>query len=99
VGKHTAELQAMRQDVLPWQQQAINEVTSHAAKVATSTEAAISHLQENQNRLFVSEYGDYLTAIANHSEDMKEAVDGFLDYEKSQRKLRQLEDKLELAGD
>jgi hypothetical protein len=30
---------------------------------------------------------------------MKEAVDGFLDYEKSQRKLQGLEDKLELEGD
>jgi hypothetical protein len=30
---------------------------------------------------------------------MKEAVDGFLDYEKSQREFQQLEDKLELAGD
>jgi hypothetical protein len=99
VGKHTAELQAMRQDVLPWQQKAISEVTSHAAEVATSTEAAISHLQENRNFLFVSEYRDHLTAIANHSEDMKKAIDRFLDYEKSQRKLRQLEDKLELAGD
>jgi hypothetical protein len=87
VGEHTAELQAIHQDVLPWQQQAINEVTSHAVEVATSTEAAINHLQENRNRLFVSEYRYHLTAIANHSEDMKEAVDGFLDYEKSQRKL------------
>jgi hypothetical protein len=86
VGEHTAELQAMYQDVLPWQQQAINEVTSHAAEVANRTEAAISHLQENRNRLFVSEYRDHLTAIANHSEDMKEAVNKFLDYEKTQRK-------------
>jgi hypothetical protein len=99
VGKHTVELQAMGQDILPWQQRAINEVTSHAAEVATSTEAAISHLPKNRNPLFVSEYRDHLTAIANHSEDMKEAVDGFLDYEKSQRKLQQLEDKLELASD
>ena len=99
VGEHTAELQAIHQDVVPWQQQAINEVTSHAVEVATSTEAAINHLQENRNRLFVSEYRYHLTAIANHSEDMKEAVDGFLDYEKSQRKLQGLEDKLELEGD
>jgi chromosome condensin MukBEF complex kleisin-like MukF subunit len=98
VGEHIAELQATRQDILPWQQQAINKVTSHAAQVATSAQAAISQLQENRNRLFVSEYRDQLTAIANHSEDMKEAVDEFLDYEKSQRKLQQLEDKLELAG-
>ena len=86
VGEHTAELQTMYQDVLSWQQQAINEVTSHAAEVANRTEAAISHLQENQNRLFVSEYRDHLAAIANHSEDMKEAVDKFLDYEKTQQK-------------
>jgi hypothetical protein len=56
VGEHTAELQAIHQDVVPWQQQAINEVTSHAVEVATNTEAAINHLQENRNRLFVSEY-------------------------------------------
>ena len=98
VGRHTAELQAIHHDVLPWQQQAINEVTSHAAEVATSTEAAISHLQENRNRLFVPEYRDHLTAIANHSEDMKQTVDEFLEYEKTQRKLQQFEDTLELAG-
>jgi hypothetical protein len=99
VGEHTAELHAIHQDVVPWQQQAINEVTSHAVELATSTQAAINHLQENRNCLFVSEYRDHLTAIANHSENMKEAVDEFLDYEKSRRKLQQLEEKLELAGD
>src|ERR1700741_1845707 len=99
VGKLIAELEAIHHDVLPWQQQAINEVTSHAAEVATSTEAAISHLQENRNRLFVPGYRDHLTAIANHSEDMKQTVDEFLEYEKTQRKLQQFEDTLELAGD
>jgi hypothetical protein len=99
VGEHIAELQAIHHHVLPWQQQAINEVTSHAAEVATSTEAAISDLQENRNRLIVPEYRDHLTTIANHSKDMKQAVDEFLDYEKTQRRLQQREDALELAGD
>ncbi len=99
VGERTAELQRMHHAVLPWQQQAITEVTSHAAQVAASTQAAIVHLRENQNRLFVSEYRDHLTTIANRSGDMKHTVDKFLDYAKAQQKLQQLQQELELSGD
>jgi hypothetical protein len=105
VGERTAELQQIRYAVLPWQQQAITEVTSHAAQVAASAQAAIVHLRENQNRLFVSEYREHLTSIADRSGDMKQTVDKFLNYEKAQRnyeeaqqKYLQLENELELAG-
>jgi hypothetical protein len=37
--------------------------------------------------------------IADRSEDMKQAVDKFLDYEKTQQKLQQLQNELELSGD
>ncbi len=99
VGERTAELQRIRHAVLPWQQQAITQVTSHAAQVATSTQAAILYLKENQRWLFVSDYRDHLTTIADSSADMKQTVDKFLDYEKAQQKLQQLQKELELAGD
>jgi hypothetical protein len=99
VGERTAELQRIRHDVLPWQQLAITEVTSHAAQVAASTEAAILHLKENRRWLFASEYRDHLTTIADRSADMKQTVDKFLDYEKAQQKFQQLQKELELAGD
>jgi hypothetical protein len=98
VGKRTAELQQIRYAVLPWQEQAITEVTSHAAKVAASTQAAIIYLNENQGRHFVPEYRDHLTAIAESSEDMKQTVDKFLDYEKTREKFQQLQNELELGG-
>jgi hypothetical protein len=98
VGERTAELQQIRYAVLPWQQQAIADVTSHAAKVAASTQAAIVYLNENQGRHFVPEYRDHLTTIADSSKDMKQTVDKFLDYEKTQRKLQQLQNELELGG-
>jgi hypothetical protein len=98
VGERTAELQQIRYAVLPWQQQAITEVTSHAAKVAASTQAAIVYLNENQSRLLVSEYGDHLTTITDSSQDLKQTVDKFLDYEKTQRKLQQLQNELEFGG-
>jgi hypothetical protein len=99
VGERTAELQQISYAVLPWQRRAISEVTSHAAQVAASTQAAIVHLRENRNHLFVSEYRDHLTTIADRSEDMKQTVDKYLDYEETQQKLLQLRNELELSGD
>ena len=98
VGERTAELQQIRYAVLPWQEQAITEVTSHAARVAASTQAAIIYLNENQGRNFVAEYRDHLLAIADSSEEMKQTVDKFLDYEKTQQKFQRLQNELELGG-
>jgi hypothetical protein len=99
IGERIAELQHIRLFVLPWQQQAITEVTSHAKQVATSIRAAIVHLRENQDRLFVSEYRDHLTTMASHSGDMKQTVDKFLDYEKVPKDVQSLQNELELTGD
>jgi hypothetical protein len=98
VGKLIAELQQIRYAVLPWQQQAITKVTAHAAQVVASTQAAIVYLRENQNRLFVSEYKNHLTTIANRSRDMKQALDKFHDFEKTQEKFQQLQKELVLAS-
>jgi signal transduction histidine kinase len=98
IGERTAELQQIRYAVLPWQEQAITEVTFHAARVAASTQAAIVYLNENQGRRFVPEYRDYLTTIADSSEDMNQTVDKFLDYEKTQQKLQDLQNDLDLGG-
>jgi signal transduction histidine kinase len=98
IGKRTAELQEIRHAILPWQEQAMTEVTSHAAQVAASTQAAIVYLNENQGRPFVPEYRDHLTTIADSSEDMKQAVDRFLAYEKTQQKLQDLQNELDLGG-
>jgi hypothetical protein len=99
VGERTAELQQIRDSVLPWQLQAISELVPHAAQVAASTQAAIMHLRENQNRLFVSEYREHLTTVADRADDMKQTVDKFLNYEEAQQKYLQLESELELTGD
>jgi lipopolysaccharide biosynthesis protein len=96
VGKRTDELQQIRYAVLPWQQQAITEVTSHAAKVAASTQAAIVYLNENRGRHFVPEYREHLTIIADSSTDLKDAVGRFREYERAQQRVQQLQNELEL---
>ena len=99
VGERIAQLQDMRLFVLPWQQQAITELTSHAQRVAGSIQAAKVHFRENQNRLFVSDYRDHLTTIADHSGALKQMVDKFLDYEKIPKDVYRLESAFEFAGD
>ena len=98
VGERIAELRRIRHAVLPWQQQAITGLTSHAVQVAASTQAAIVHLRENQNYLFAPEYTEHLTTIADRAEDMKQTVDKFLEYGKTQQKLQRLQTELEVAG-
>jgi len=97
VGIRTAELQRISTDAQPWQQQAIAQVTPEAAQVAASTQAAIAYLNENQGRLFVSEYRDLTATIADSSQNVKHAVDQFLAYEKAQQEFRHLQTTLELA--
>lgn len=98
VGEHISELQQIQHGALPWQQQAIDRITAEAAQVAASTQAAIVHLSENQNRLFDSEYRGHLTTIANSSANMKQTVDRFLDYERTDQRLQQLQNELELKS-
>ncbi len=93
-----AELQHMRRYLLSWQQQAIIEVTSHATQVAASIQAVIVHLRENQNRLFVSAYRSHLMTIADHSEDLKQTVDYFLDRDKSPHDASTIATHVGVAG-
>jgi hypothetical protein len=99
VGELIAELQQIRPQALPWQQQAITEVTSHAVQVAASTQAAIVYLNENQGRLFLPEYRDHVRTIAGSSGNLKQTVGKFLDYERTQQKLQRLQNELELTVD
>lgn len=99
IGEHVAELQQLRDAALPWQQQAISEVTSHAVQVAGRTQAAIVYLKENPGRLFLPEYTDHLNAIADASANLGQTVDRFIDYQKTQQKLERLQAELELSGD
>jgi hypothetical protein len=98
VGERIAELQRIRNAVLPWQQQATTELTTHAVQVAASTQAAIVQLNENRNSLITSEYQAHLMTIDDSSADMQEWVNKFLDYENAQQKFLQLQDETGTGG-
>lgn len=99
IGERIAELNGISDFVQPWQQKAIDEVSSHAVQVASSTQAAIVYLRGNRGRLFVPEYRDHLTTVAVRSDDMKQTLDKYLDYEKAQGVFQRLQNELELEHD
>jgi hypothetical protein len=99
IGDRTAELQRIQSSALPWQQQAISEVTSHAARVAGSTQAAILFLNDNHSALFHPDYREHMTNLAESADNMHETVSKFLEYEKAQQKFNHLQNQLELSRD
>lgn len=96
VGERLAELQRISDRVEPWQQKAIEQLASHASQLASSTSAALVYLRENQGSLFVTEYRDHLTNLAEHSDRVTDTAAKFGDYEKTQDRFQHLHNELEL---
>jgi hypothetical protein len=78
IGDRLQNLQAIRNTAAPWQQQAIESIVPVATQLAARTEAAINHL----------------STIAEHSDQMKQSIDVFLDMATTQDKLDSLRDKV-----
>lgn len=94
IGDRLKRLQEIRHVASPMQQQAIDRVVPIAADLASHTEAAIGHLNENKGYLYAPSYKDHLRSIAAGASDMKSSIDLFMDHADTQEKLHQLQEKL-----
>jgi hypothetical protein len=93
IGDRLKSLQAIRSTAAPWQQQAIESIVPVATQLAARTEAAINHLNENRGHLFAPEYTDHLSTIAEHSDQLKQSVNVFLEMANTQEKLDSLREE------
>lgn len=91
-----ADLQGMKHQLAPWQQQAIDRIHPIAAQLASHTSAAIHHLNERPHARITSEYTDQLRGIVEHSSAMRQTLNNFLDYADSRGRVQQLETSLEI---
>ena len=90
IGERLANLDAMRGSAEPWQREAIDSITPVAGQLAARTEAAIEYLNENQGRLFVPDYTEHLSAIAEHADQMQESISAHLDLASAQKRMDKL---------
>ena len=93
-----ARLNDIRYGAASWQQQAIDRLYPVALELANRTEAAIVHLNENQNFLFDSDYKDHLATITDHAEQIKTSARDFLKLYETRKELLRLEQKLEATA-
>jgi hypothetical protein len=96
-GQIIREMQDIQSGALPWQKEAIGRVHPIGLELAQHTEAAISHLNENQRQLFVPAYTERLAAISDSAEKLRSTVNQFLDYGDAQAKSQTLAQTLEIA--
>lgn len=94
VGSRVEQLQALRNSSAPWQQRAIDTITPVAVQLASRTEDAINHLNENRRELFAATYTDHLSSIATSASQMKQSVDIFLELARTNEKLDDLHQRI-----
>jgi hypothetical protein len=82
------DLHRISSHTLPWQQNAIGELTTQASQVAASTQAAIDCL-DGANDGERPEYTRHVTALADASQKIAQTMSGFFDRYMAQQKLRQ----------
>ena len=98
IGERLERLQAIRHAALPWQQRAIDSIVPVAANVATNTEAAIHHLNQNPNHLWAPAYREHVRTIADRADEMKKSVDLHLELASTQERLDELRNKVAVIG-
>jgi hypothetical protein len=98
MGERLERLQEIRHVTAPWQQQAIDRMVPVAAEIASRTQAAIEHLNENRGYLFALTYTDHLTTIAEQARRLDDSARAFVEYGNTQEKLDQLQEDLEIRA-
>jgi hypothetical protein len=94
IGVRLENLKAIRDTAEPWQRQAIDAIVPVAVQLASRTESAINHLNENRRHLFAPVYTDHVSAIAASADQMKQSVDVFLELASTQDKLDRLHERV-----
>jgi hypothetical protein len=98
IGDRLTRLQAIRNVVAPWQQQAIDSVMPIAASLATHTGAAIHHVNDYGKPVWAPEYGDLLRAISEGSNRMNDTIGLHLEMADMQGRLDRLQDRADALG-
>jgi hypothetical protein len=94
IGSRLEKFQVIRGTAAPWQQQAIDSIVPVAVQLASRTEHAIAHLNENRGYLFAPVYIAHLSAIARNADQVKQSVDVFLELDSTQDRLNTLREKV-----
>lgn len=92
------QLSSMRAEASPWQQEAIDRINPLLQEMAAHLNATINHLNDNQNRIHMPEYQEYVRANRELMTKTTRLISDFADYSESKTMANELEKKLELPA-
>ena len=98
LGKTLAELQDAKAKALPWQQQAIDQITPLAQELAADLEATIQHLNANRAHIAFARYRDYVRVSADHAQQLSDLVKDYVAYDRSKTEYERLSKRLEVPA-
>jgi hypothetical protein len=96
LGRDFNEAQRLREEGSPWQQQAIDQIEPLLKGMAAHLSATIEHLNNNQGRVRMQPYVDYVRANQEYATKTSALIHDFVDYGDAKAKSEQLEQKLQL---
>jgi hypothetical protein len=98
LGKALQQMDQRRKWASPWQKEAIDRITPLARELASNVENTIEHINNNQNRLHMPEFKDYLSANYELASSLSGLISDFVSYGKSKANYERLGSTLEVAS-
>jgi hypothetical protein len=90
MGRLLGQLLQIRDEVQPWQRQAIDRITPTLESLASRTEAAIQHVEADRGPLSAPQYQEHVCAIAEAAAEVHQSLGVYLAYAEGQQRLDQL---------
>ncbi|QOY88800.1 hypothetical protein [Paludibaculum fermentans] len=90
MNREISSLEAERDTLQPWEQQAIDKVMPMLREAATNTEDAIQFFNNNHNFLWSPQYRAYVANVKRDSDQITKTLKDYLKYEKVQHEEEQL---------
>jgi trans-aconitate methyltransferase len=97
VGRLLGQLNEKESQCAPWQRTAIERITPLLRELAANTESTINHLKDNQSRVHLPPFKDYVRANYELASDLAALVTDFVDYGTAREKVELLEQKQEIT--
>jgi|GEM_PF-619246 len=98
MGKVNKQLSDLSSQGSPWQQIAISRIDPLLREMADQLTATINHLKNNQSKIHMGPYRDYVQANHDVASRTAQMISDFVEYDKAKSKAESLERKLELPS-
>lgn len=92
------QLNSLRGEASPWQQEAIDRVNPLLQEIATHLTNTINHFNDNKQRLNMPAFRDYVKANHEYMNKASRLISDFVEYGETKAKANALEATLELPA-